>query len=89
MVPPDTVISVASKLVDDADRLKLSATLELFDTSPLATSEEEIVTVGTVVLYVQLNCEEALLLLLVLSVKAPLRTSIVVAPAEAGVNVAV
>ena len=45
--------------------------------------------VGAVPSYVQLNCEAAELLLPTASVKAPLATSIVVAPEAVGVKVVV
>ena len=46
-------------------------------------------SVGAVASYVQLNCVAAVLLLPAASVNAELATSIVVASAELGVNVAV
>ena len=80
---PTTKLEVASLAV------KVKARVASLEAAPSLTSAAVIASVGVVLSKVQLNCVAAVLALLAPSVKAPLATSIVVAPADAGVNVAV
>ena len=88
-MPFETVISPATKSVDASDRLKASAIELSLDVSPELTVDEVMVTVGTVLSYVQANELDAALPLDAPSVKAPEATEIEVAPLDVGVKVAV
>ena len=69
--------------------VKVRESVLSLDVSPSFTSAAVIVIVGAVPSYDQLNCVAAVLLLPEASVNAPPATSIVVAPSEVGVKVAV
>ena len=89
IVPFATVISVEAKFVVASLDVNVSDNVALLDVSPSDTSEAEIVIVGPVPSYVQLNCVAAELSLPDASVNLLAGTSIVHAPSPLGVNVAV
>ena len=90
-IPPATVISPDAKSVVGLLEVKVNAMLVSFVVDPFVTPlvVDVIVMVGDTLSYVQLNWVVAVLLLPATSVNFELATSIVVAPAELGVNVAV
>ena len=84
--PPDTVMSLATKLDVLSEKVMVTANVD-----PVAGSDELLViaTVGDVSSCVHANWVAAVLVLPAASVKPPAATSIVVAPSAVGVNVAV
>ena len=88
--PPDRNVTTGVDIVSEAVNVRVTTLLTL--AKVVVELSEAMLTelsVGTVESYVQLNCVAAVLLLPAASVNAPPATSIVVAPSEVGVKVAV
>ena len=89
IAPFVTVISPTTKSVVTSDEVNVNAIEESLVVDPEETVELEIVIVGTTLSYVQLNSSATTFGLVNRSVNVPAATFIVVAPAAAGVNIAV
>ena len=87
--PPSTVMSSFTKFVVASLAVNVRDKVPSLDVAPSLTSAAVIVIVGAVESYVQLNSDAAVLLLPTASVNVSPATSIVVAPSELGVKVAV